>query len=51
MATARPLALAGPGRTGAVRVRCSCIFYPIISGWPLPYLQAYNYWMWLPSWR
>jgi dolichyl-phosphate-mannose-protein mannosyltransferase len=26
-------------------------FYPIISGVPLPYKSAYNYWMWLPSWR
>lgn len=27
------------------------VFYPIIAGLPLPYKSAYNYWMWLPSWR
>lgn len=27
------------------------VFYPIISGWPLPFKDAYNIWMWLPSWR
>lgn len=27
------------------------VFYPIISGWPLPFKDAYNFWMWLPSWR
>ncbi|MFT4055998.1 MAG: hypothetical protein QM681_15955, partial [Novosphingobium sp.] len=27
------------------------VFYPIISGWPLPFKDAYNVWMWLPSWR
>jgi dolichyl-phosphate-mannose--protein O-mannosyl transferase len=27
------------------------LFYPIISGWPLPFKGAYNFWMWLPSWR
>lgn len=27
------------------------VFYPIISGWPLPFKSAYNFWMWLPSWR
>ncbi|KQM18877.1 glycosyl transferase [Novosphingobium sp. Leaf2] len=27
------------------------LFYPIISGWPLPFKNAYNFWMWLPSWR
>lgn len=27
------------------------VFYPIISALPLPYKSAYNYWMWLPSWR
>lgn len=26
-------------------------FYPIIAAAPLPDKQAYNYWMWLPSWR
>ncbi|EIZ77249.1 glycosyl transferase family protein [Novosphingobium sp. Rr 2-17] len=27
------------------------LFFPIISGMPLPYKNAYNLWMWLPSWR
>ncbi|WP_159981669.1 MULTISPECIES: phospholipid carrier-dependent glycosyltransferase [unclassified Novosphingobium] len=27
------------------------LFYPILSGWPLPFKSAYNFWMWLPSWR
>lgn len=27
------------------------LFYPIIAGWPLPFKSAYNFWMWLPSWR
>jgi dolichyl-phosphate-mannose--protein O-mannosyl transferase len=27
------------------------LFYPIISGAPLPFKKAYNFWMWLPSWR
>lgn len=27
------------------------VFYPILSGWPLPFKSAYNFWMWLPSWR
>lgn len=27
------------------------LFYPIISGWPLPFKGAYNFWMWLPTWR
>ncbi|WP_067734887.1 glycosyl transferase [Novosphingobium naphthalenivorans] len=27
------------------------VFYPIISGAPLPYKDAYNLWMWLPTWR
>lgn len=27
------------------------LFFPIISGLPLPYKDSYNWWMWLPSWR
>lgn len=27
------------------------VFYPIISAVRLPYKDAYNFWMWLPSWR
>jgi len=27
------------------------VFYPIISALPLPFKDAYNFWMWLPSWR
>ena len=27
------------------------VFYPIISAAPLPYKNAYNFWMWLPTWR
>ncbi|MCJ2188528.1 phospholipid carrier-dependent glycosyltransferase [Novosphingobium beihaiensis] len=27
------------------------VFYPIISATPLPYKDAYNFWMWLPTWR
>jgi Dolichyl-phosphate-mannose--protein O-mannosyl transferase len=27
------------------------LFYPIISAAPLPFKSAYNFWMWLPSWR
>lgn len=35
----------------ALAVVVFALFYPIISGWPLPYKSAYNIWMWLPSWR
>ena len=27
------------------------LFFPIISGLPLPSDDTYNFWMWLPSWR
>ncbi|WP_324696010.1 phospholipid carrier-dependent glycosyltransferase [Novosphingobium aerophilum] len=27
------------------------LFYPIISGAPLPTKEFYNFWMWLPNWR
>lgn len=37
--------------TMALAVLMFALFYPIISAMPLPYKQAYNLWMWLPSWR
>lgn len=37
--------------TFAVSLAMFALFYPIISGWPLPFKSAYNFWMWLPSWR
>jgi dolichyl-phosphate-mannose--protein O-mannosyl transferase len=27
------------------------LFYPIISGAPLPTKEFYNFWMWFPNWR
>ena len=35
----------------ALSVLMFAVFYPIISAAPLPHKQAYNFWMWLPSWR
>ncbi|MFC0202862.1 phospholipid carrier-dependent glycosyltransferase [Novosphingobium soli] len=37
--------------TMALSVAMFALFYPIISAWPLPFKSAYNFWMWLPSWR
>ncbi|HUD30738.1 MAG TPA: phospholipid carrier-dependent glycosyltransferase [Novosphingobium sp.] len=37
--------------TLALSVAMFALFYPIISAWPLPFKSAYNFWMWLPSWR
>ncbi|WP_374412309.1 glycosyl transferase [Novosphingobium colocasiae] len=37
--------------TVAASVALFVLFYPIIAGYPLPYLKAYNFWMWSPTWR
>lgn len=35
----------------ALSLLAFAVFYPIISAAPLPFKGAYNFWMWLPSWR
>ncbi|SFG05224.1 Dolichyl-phosphate-mannose-protein mannosyltransferase [Novosphingobium sp. CF614] len=35
----------------ALSVLMFAVFYPILSAAPLPFKDAYNFWMWLPSWR
>lgn len=35
----------------ALAVALFVLFFPIIAALPLPYKNAYVWWMWLPSWR
>ncbi|MCT2401694.1 phospholipid carrier-dependent glycosyltransferase [Novosphingobium mangrovi (ex Huang et al. 2023)] len=35
----------------ALSIVMFAVFYPIVSGAPLPFKDAYNFWMWLPTWR
>lgn len=42
--------LVAPG-TVALSVAMFVLFYPIIAAAPLPFKNAYAFWMWLPSWR